>query len=114
MIVIRSHKTVVLLAVVCGIAALLFAVLTLSNGPAPAAADAIPRLRDRSTLRWPERIGISHVRCATLVGPGPTSVAASRSPRRRGPHARCFSPMGDPGLEPGTSSLSEKRSNRLS
>ena len=33
------------------------------------------------------------------------SCAATRAERRR---------MGDPGLEPGTSSLSEKRSNRLS
>jgi hypothetical protein len=30
------------------------------------------------------------------------------------PQNPCKSPVGDPGLEPGTSSLSEKRSNRLS
>jgi|GEM_PF-6697217 len=34
--------------------------------------------------------------------------------QRLGPQNPCKPPMGDPGLEPGTSSLSEKRSNRLS
>jgi hypothetical protein len=39
-------------------------------------------------------------------------VEAAKTPSKRGPR---HSPvMGDPGLEPGTSSLSEKRSNRLS
>jgi integrase len=35
-------------------------------------------------------------------------------PQAHGPQNPCKPPVGDPGLEPGTSSLSEKRSNRLS
>jgi hypothetical protein len=40
------------------------------------------------------------------------ALETAKTPSKRGPR---HSPvMGDPGLEPGTSSLSEKRSNRLS
>ena len=38
---------------------------------------------------------------------------SERQPERKAAYYRLF-PMGDPGLEPGTSSLSEKRSDRLS
>ncbi len=44
----------------------------------------------------------------SVVCPRPTAPEAS------GTENPCISAVGDPGLEPGTSSLSEKRSNRLS
>ena len=52
----------------------------------------------------------AHFRPTSLKREGNHSGPRNRKPRRSG---ECGE-MGDPGLEPGTSSLSEKRSNRLS
>ncbi len=63
--------------------------------------------------------GSRHSRsCPPARGFQSDSIAATEpqvaGPRRRNLPISTVSPVGDPGLEPGTSSLSEKRSNRLS
>ncbi|MCW3057533.1 MAG: hypothetical protein JWO21_1502, partial [Solirubrobacterales bacterium] len=67
--------------------------------------------RSRRDWAHPVRIGIQPAMRKSCVGDQPSTINAGV---RKMLLRRHFDSMGDPGLEPGTSSLSEKRSNRLS
>ena len=72
----------------------------LDEAPQIAAEDAIRAARD--------------TRCSIGVSRRRVETGAGGSETRNAPGAGPSGAVGDPGFEPGTSSLSEKRSNRLS